>query len=194
MTEWRKITLVVLAAAALAGTVRADMTQSSAAEDAGRDSQTCSQADPAQTSGGIEFPGHAVIHLADMGLPLQGLLDAAQAAETPSARIVSDGQDSLHLCLYALLSLGLCKAAPWVRKVSFGVAPQWYHDGGPFQIGHSLAADPDCLCHAAICFIQPDGTAKYLSPRYDRGIIASLLHRSLFIPGVLVSRGPPNLA
>lgn len=192
MAEWRKTTLVVLAAVALAGTVRADMTQSSAAEDAGRDSQTCSQADPAQTSGGIEFPGHVVIPLANLGLPIQGLLDTAQAAEPPSARIVSDGQDSLHLCLYALLSLGLCKAAPWARKVSFGVAPHWYHDGGPFQIGHRFAISPDCVCHAPVyCFIQPVGTAEDLLPQYHRGIIAPLPGKPQFTPAVLGARGPP---
>jgi len=115
-----------------------------------------------------------------------------QACETQSVQVLTDDHKSISLCLYALLSLGLCKSAPYVKKLSFGVIPEWYHGGGPFQIGHSVAISPDCLCHApALCFVQPDCTVQDLSPQYYMGTIASLLRKSIFTPTVLAARGPP---
>jgi hypothetical protein len=95
------------------------------------------------------------------------------------------------LCLYALLGLGLCKSAPWVKKLSLGVLPGWYHDGGPFQIGHSLAISPDCLCLAVVCFTQPQDKAEDLQPLYRLGAVAALWRAAQFVPAVRAARGPP---
>lgn len=125
-------------------------------------------------------------------LPLA--VDAADEDAAP-VQIATDGQNSLHLCLYALLSMGLCRSVPYVKKVSLGIVPQWYHDGGPFQIGHSSAISPDCLDAAPIyCFIQPDDRADDLTPRYRPGAIVSCWRTSQFTPSVLASRGPPCMS
>ncbi len=119
------------------------------------------------------------------------------ASHVAAVQIASDRQNSLHLCLYALLTMGLGKSVPYVKKFSLGVVPQWYHDGGPFQIGHSHAIAPNCLDAAPVyCFIQPDGLlfAEDSSPRYRRGIVVSLWRQSQFTPSVLASRAPPSLS
>ena len=105
--------------------------------------------------------------------------------------------DVLHLSQSAVsrqiraLGLGLCKSAPWVKRLHFGHIPHWYHDGGPFQIGHSHAIGPDLGWTAVPCLAQPDGPIQDISPRYYRGTVASLLRKSLFTPNTLAPRGPP---
>jgi hypothetical protein len=117
--------------------------------------------------------------------------DLEQARQMQPVQILSDGQTSFSLCLYALLGLGLCKSAPFVKKLSFGIIPQWYHDGGPSQIGHSHAVGPNCLCSATVCFIQPDCTAENHAPQYHFATVVFLWWKSQFTPNVLASRGPP---
>jgi hypothetical protein len=118
--------------------------------------------------------------------------DAGQVREAQDVPVLTDGQNSFSLCLYALLGLGLCKSVPLVRKVSFGYIPQWYHDGGPVQVGHSFAISPDCLCPAPACFVQPDGPAENLIPRYHFSAVVSRWRDSQFTPAVLASRAPPS--
>jgi hypothetical protein len=118
--------------------------------------------------------------------------DAGQVRQTEPLQVLAHEPGSLNLCLYALIGLGLCRSAPWVKKLSFGIIPDWYYDGGPYQIGHSRAIGPDFLCRAVICcFIQPDDINEYLIPQHYLGKVASVLHKSLFVPGRLASRGPP---
>ena len=114
-----------------------------------------------------------------------------QVSDPQPVCVLTDGHDSLSLCLYALLSLGLCHSAPWVKKLSFGCIPEWYHEGAPFQIGHRVVIAPDCLCSTVVCFAQPDGVGQDLMPQYRRGTIEPLWRKSQFIPTALASRGPP---
>ncbi len=82
--------------------------------------------------------------------------DAGLTSETKLARILTDRQNSLTLCLYALLGLGLCRSASCVRKFHLSCIPDWYDAGGPYQVGHRLAISPDCLPSApAFCFGPP---------------------------------------
>jgi len=119
--------------------------------------------------------------------------DAEQAREMQPALILTDGAGSFSLCLYALLGLGLCGSGQWLKKLSLGCIPEWYHNGGPFQIGHSHAIGPESLCSAQVCcFVQPNCTAEDISPEYYKGTIAPLLRKSLFPPNVLDPRGPPE--
>ncbi len=140
------------------------------------------------------------LSITDLGsLPVKSLPDLhggmGPGGEMPSARIQSDGQDSFGLCLYALLGLGVCRSVPVVKRLSFSHIPQWYHDGGPFQIGHSHAISPDCLCYAtACCLVQPDCAAEDPIPQYRREIIISLWRRSQCTPTVLAPRGPPGMS
>ena len=102
---------------------------------------------------------------------------------------------SLQMCLYALLGLGLCKVAPCLNKLSCSAVPEWYHDGGPWQIGHSLAVSPETLNPISVCcFVQPDDTIKLPLANHQYGAMQPLLRKSLFTPCVLSSRGPPCMS
>jgi len=125
----------------------------------------------------------------------QARADTAPDSETQPLLILTDGTGSFSLCLYALLGMGLCGSGQWLKKLSIGSIHEWYHDGGPFQIGHSHAIGPESLCSAQVCcFVQPDCTAEDISPEYYKGTIASLLRKSLFTPNLLDPRGPPETA
>lgn len=110
----------------------------------------------------------------------------------PSVQVLTTDRSSLDLCLYALIGLGLCRSGHWAKKSALGVAPEWYHSGGPYQIGHSHAISPETLCPTPVgCFIQPDGSAEHLLPQCRSGAIASLWCNSQCTPTLLASRGPP---
>jgi len=118
--------------------------------------------------------------------------DVSQTSEIQYLQILTNGPDSFSLCLSALIGLGLCSSAHWVKSLSFGFVPEWYHNGGPFQIGHSYAVTPESLCPApAFCFIQPVCTVEDSFPQYRLGTIVSLWRKSQFTPTILVPRGPP---
>ena len=126
---------------------------------------------------------------------------ATWPAITADTTTISDSPDSLHtlsdkcssmdFCLYALLGFGLCKSAPWVKKLHFGVVPDWYHSGAPAQIGHSLAIEPNCLCLVAACFVQPDCSVKDFIPQRYLRFVASLWRTSQCTRSILASRAPP---
>jgi hypothetical protein len=108
--------------------------------------------------------------------------------------VLEDTSSSLSLCLYALLGLGLCSSPRWIKKVSLGVIPHWYHDGGPSQIGHSLAICPYRLYpEPAYCFLDPAFEQHEPTPQCHRGLIEPLLRKAVFTRSVLASRAPPNL-
>ena len=118
--------------------------------------------------------------------------DDSQTDEIQHLQILTNGPDSFNLCLSALIGLGLCSSAHWVKRLSFGFVPEWYHNGGPFQIGHSFAVTPESLCPAPVyCFIQPVCTVEDSLPQYRLRTIVSLWRKSQFTPCVLASRGPP---
>jgi len=95
--------------------------------------------------------------------------------ETPPCPVLTEGVDSFGLCLSALVGLGLCGAGRSVKKTSLGFIPDWYHHGGPVQIGGSHAIGPDCLSSISICcLVQPDDATEDVSPRYFQEIIAPL--------------------
>lgn len=182
----------------LAATVRADMMPVCSSDIGPRPVvRACSQTNPPRAD---LLSLNSILPTDDLGIRPITCLPDAQSNSGPSTGtqmgpVLADDQGSFGLCLYALLGLGLCRSAPWVKRLHFGVIPDWYHHGGPFQIGHSYAVGPDCLCSAAVvCFIQPDRTARDYLPQYYWGTIASLLRKSLFTPNVLASRGPPTMS
>lgn len=118
--------------------------------------------------------------------------DVSQTSEIQHPLSLTNGQGSLNLCLSALIGLGLCSSAHWVKRLSFGFVPEWYHNGGPFQIGHSYAVTPESLCPVPVsCFVQPVCTVEDSLPQYRLRTIVSLWRKSQFTPVVLVPRGPP---
>jgi hypothetical protein len=195
MVRRRTIWVVVLAMAVVM-TARADMIPVSgpAATASLPDSEPSEQGSSSVAREGELFPLGALDPLAG-GLPRGVLAQGPEASPPQPVVILSDEQDSLTLCLYALFSLGLYKSAPWVKRLSFGIIPSWYHDGGPFQIGHSLAISPDCLIPQAVCCsTQPDWVPKRLMPQYHRGILSPLLRKSQFTLTILAARGPPRMS
>jgi hypothetical protein len=122
-------------------------------------------------------------------------VEAQQNREIQHPQALTDGTGSLSLCLSALIGLGLCGSVHWVKKASFHFVPEWYHNGGPFQIGHSHAVNPNTLCSVPVyCFIQPVCTAPDIKPQYRLGAIVSLWRKSRCTPTVLGSRAPPDMS
>jgi len=119
-------------------------------------------------------------------------MDLAPAREGVPWPSLTERHGSLELCLYALMGLGLCRSAPWMKKLSLAGVPEWYHTGGPLQIGHSLAIPPDCLCAAQVSFVQPDSRVEDAAPEHRGQMRICLWRKSQFIPTILASRGPPS--
>jgi hypothetical protein len=198
MAVGRKIIAVFVGVLASAVTAHADLMPVSVVDTACLPPvAAASRPDLQRTSLSAPF-GHP--DLADLSsLPSVFPPEVGSPADTTRAAplIRRDEQDSLGLCLFALLGLGLCKSAPYVKKFSFGTIPEWYHTGGPFQVGHSHAISPDCLYQAPVyCFIQPDSRAANddALPHDRRGIVMSLWRKSQFTPDVIASRGPPSIS
>lgn len=191
----RKILYVVLGLLALGTSARADLSSVSVPPVESSPSMLASVANSPQDADS----SHPLdcLGTADLGpLPVESLPrlpEGGEGARGPVVpRIQSDGQSSFGLCLYALLGLGVCRSVPLVKRFSLVQIPQWYHDGGPFQIGHSHAISPDCLCDAPVyCFVQPDSIAPNPIPRYHFRAVVSRWRDSQFTPAVLASRAPP---
>ncbi len=110
-------------------------------------------------------------------------------------QVLSDDMSSLTLCMSALLSMGLYYSAHHMRKFSLSNIPEWYHSGGPLQIGHGLAIAPENISLSPVCiFEQPVVATRTLIPDLRHGIIASLWRESQFTPDAVAPRGPPHLA
>jgi hypothetical protein len=139
-------------------------------------------------------PSVADLDLWSVTLSLEANADINKTSEIQHPKILTDGTGSFSLCLWALMGLGLCRTAPWVKKLSFGFIPEWYHNGGPFQVGHSYAATPESLCPVLVCcFIQPVCTVEDSLPQNRLRTVVSLWRKSQFTPAVIAARGPPNL-
>jgi hypothetical protein len=196
-----KITIVLFGALSLCAAVHADMVPLSSGSPGCQQSPRASiPADP-QLPGSFGpyagFTGFPDLGTLPAGFPTQPQAEAGPGSATKPARILTDRQNSVSLCLYALLSVGLCRSAPLVRKFHFGGIPDWYHSGGPYQIGHSFVISPDCILSAPThCFIQPDSTAgtERDLPECPQGIVISLWRESQFTSIVLASRGPPYMS
>jgi len=117
---------------------------------------------------------------------------ASEASEIEHYQGLTEGSTSFDLCLYALIGLGICRSGHWLRRPSLGFVPDWYHNGGPFQIGHSHALAPGALCPVPVCcFVQPMcAEDASMSPHCLQAVVP-LWQKSQFAPGTHASRGPP---
>ncbi len=197
MVGVKKTITTAMVALAVASVVHADMVPMSPPDGGLRQSlPVCEGRVPQQYSDSNEpaaFLGTVDLDSLPVGFLLQTTAEADQLGETKPAPILTDGQNSLSLCLYALLGLGLCRAAPFVRKSYVGGMPDWYYSGRPHQIGDSIAVSPDCFISArAACFIQPGCPAEDSLVGYRGGIVVALWRKSQFAQPVLTSRGPPS--
>ena len=140
-----------------------------------------------------DFPTLVDLDLGTIRFQPEAGLDIDQPSQVPHTMNLTGGPGSVSLCLYALMGLGLCSASNWIRRLSLGHIPDWYHNGGPFQIGHSFVVSPETLCPVPVyCFVQPDETEEHLIPQYRLRTIVSSWRKSQFTPETIASRGPPN--
>lgn len=97
---------------------------------------------------------------------------------------------SYTLGLSTLASLGLVQAGRSLRRLQIGFIPDWYHAGGPMQIGHTKVFD---LEHSWSLAIRPHTVAvrvmrpAYPTSRCELDFAAHELRSS----EVLIPRGPP---
>jgi len=195
MIDGRRIITAIIAGLVVRGAVYADMTPVSQL-DAGRrhSPHVCGQTDFQYTNfiSPSNYPSVAKIDLWSVEFLPEANADVSQTSEIQHPLSLTNGPGSLNLCLSALIGLGLCSSAHWMKRLSFDFIPEWYHDGGPFQIGHSFAVTAESLCPApACCFIQPTCTVEDSLPQYHLGTVTSLWRKSQFSPAVIAPRGPP---
>jgi hypothetical protein len=195
MIKGGRVILSIIIGLAVTANVYADMTPAYT-PDAGcpQSQHVCVLTNPGHTNYLTQSGYPVVADLAQLSIEFlpQARADMAPASETQPLLILTDGAGSFSLCLYALLGLGLCGSGQWLKKISLGCIPEWYHDGGPYQIGHRYAVGPQSICYSSACFVQPNFIAEHISPEYYEGTIASLLRKSQFIPTILAARGPPE--
>ena len=195
MVDGRKLIAAVVGALIIAGMVRADMMPVSRPHSPNGHAlcvSTQANLQPILLSGMTNYLGPTDLYVGRAEFLTEAQGDVKQTMYTQHSLNLTDAPSSFSLCLYALMGLALCRSAPWIKKLSFGHIPEWYHDGGPFQIGHSLAVSPESLCPVPVCcFIQPVRTVEFLIPQYRLRAVVSLWRKSQFTPDVIASRGPP---
>jgi hypothetical protein len=193
----RVVTAVVLGSI-LTVIVHADMVPISSLDTEQGDSHVvCNQQD---NQGAILF-NSIDYNIDDHLYPLSGRfpqetnVDLRQVPQRQNAVELKNEQSSLVFCLSALIGMGFCGSAHWMKKHSLGFIPEWYHSGGPAQIGHSFAISPDLLrTPPAFCFIQPVLDVEDSIEQFRLGIVISLWRKSQFTPNVLASRAPPDMS
>ena len=146
-------------------------------------------------SGTSDFAGIADLDLWSVEFSPEADAEIRQTSEIQNLQSLTDEPNSLKFCLSALVSLGLCCSAHWVKRLSLGFVPEWYHEGGPFQIGHSHALMPGTLYPVPVCcFVQPFCTGDNNLPQYFLKTVISIWRKSQFTSVVLASRGPPEVS
>jgi len=195
MDDCRKQLLGIIVATLVAGVVRADLVPVSEQDGKRKPLRhVCGRMEFQHADFSGLYDSAVVVDL-DSG-PVQFLpqadVDVGQTSQTLYAIELMGQPDSSSLCLYALMGLGLCSAPHWIRRLSLGFIPEWYHGGGPFQIGHSYATTPESLCSLQVCFlVPPDDRVEHLILQYRIRTILSSWRESQFTPSVIASRGPP---
>jgi hypothetical protein len=113
-----------------------------------------------------------------------------EQSDTPVLREVPPVQNSAALALCALVTLGAYEGGRSLRRLyAAGAVPEWYHTGGPQQIGHATPFDLETPALPACVFEQPSDLQRGFSYRIPRE------RRSRFCPQFFLlieaPRGPP---
>jgi len=87
------------------------------------------------------LPAAPVSELLPVPLIPQDTATAVLAEE--EARPLPPAPSSGLLFVSALAPFGAWRLVRSIRSVRLGHIPDWYHDGGPIQIGHATALEPD---------------------------------------------------
>jgi hypothetical protein len=193
MAERKKIIAAILMALAVMDGVYADMMPVSSLDGVSYAwVQACNQTVSQSPNSPSPFIGPAIVDLdfqsAAFWPTTDEEVDPTDETRQPP-QLLEPGYSSFGLCLYTLMGLGLCKSAPWMKKLSLGGIPDWHYPGGLAPIGHT--AGPDYLRSPAACFVQPDDRADALRPQHRIRTIVPSWRKSQFTPAVIASRGPP---
>jgi hypothetical protein len=198
MINSRRIILIAICGLIVAATAHADMVSVSQQDTGRKQSSFVYSQEQHHISISDISNSHIFNHVVDLdswpaGLLSQSNANIEQDSDIQQLQRFTNGPGSLNLCLSVLLGFGLCSSAHFVKKLSFSFVPEWYHNGGPFQIGHSYAVSPESLCPIAVyCFVQPIcKMAEDSFTLYRLGTVVSLWRKSQFTPAVIASRGPP---
>ena len=62
-------------------------------------------------------------------IPVETDVNIHEVPKRPCSLELVNGPSSCSLCLCALLGLGLYAAPQWIKTLSFGYLPEWYHNG-----------------------------------------------------------------
>ena len=104
--------------------------------------------------------------------------------------------DSALLAMSGLLSLGAIQLGRNVRKLNLGALPEWYHDGGPTQVGHSTPFDLDLgfnLAALPVCvFAGPVGAEDTVL--FGAQWSDAVRRAPQFWPTTKSPRGPPSVS
>ncbi len=129
--------------------------------------------------------------LASSPVPVQAprLTDRHRPNEVPLYRIEAP-PSSGALFLSAMLSLGLWQVVRSSRDIHMAAMPDWYHTGGPVQIGHSTPCDLN-YDNLVLCPFEEVDDGR-LTPcvtswvHFNTNLVAQCLHASVAGP-----RAPP---
>jgi hypothetical protein len=113
----------------------------------------------------------------------------SQPKADTQVNLLPAGPSSVSLFLAAFGSLGVWRLGRSVRKFQFGCAPDWYHTGGPIQVGHAKAMEFD-FTQSVISSLDEPTDEHHLSFRMRRrNTLRCRKHPYLRI---LRPRGPPT--
>ncbi len=125
----------------------------------------------------------------DRGLTLAATKAALPVQHNvPVVREIHPGPGSLGLFLSAVLSFGGWHFARSAKDFRFGVAPEWYHTGGPVQIGHATPFDLSFATLPLCSLEQPVEQRPYLY-RIRRDNRPCLADQTFLLQAA--ARGPP---
>jgi hypothetical protein len=129
-----------------------------------------------------------------LGLPDAAATESADWTpddKPPVIQSLPPGPSSVALVLSALASFGVFHAGRSIRKIHLAGLPEWYHHGGPVQIGHVTVFDPRfaapalCKYESPVQHDPPPGWDR----RWEREIDPDRLSEFLRL---CTPRGPPR--
>ena len=187
--------LAAVAALVLTRAVRADMVPLSDRDFGSRCTILLTSDCPPQSVPDDSVPFSCLVWVGLDQMPVGPFVDAQAGVEHADASqpvcILADKQDSLGLSLCALLFVGLCKAAPYLKALSAVALPACWYDGSRSEIGHRLNLSPGDLHPACGCFLPPGWQTEGSLPQYRQEAVAASWRDSQFTSTTRSGRGPP---
>ena len=131
--------------------------------------------------------------LPGVAVPTDVLPAAGQQVSGSEIRQVPPPPSSAALALCALATLGAYQGGRSLRRVHFvsGI-PEWYHHGGPVQVGHATPFDLESGALPVCVFEQPSDLRPNHSYRIPREHHSRLCPQFFLL--IEAPRGPPNLS